>query len=283
MSDASIYRIKPFVKLTGVSAATLRSWEHRYGVPKPARSASGYRLYTDRDVALVRRMLRAMEDGQSAAAAAKSATQTKVPDDGERGPVLDRLLSAVSLEDPIRLEHELRQALFLGGALDVLKRIILPLVDHKSLSSFQARWVRATAAPVVAELCRAVQPDRGRLAIRAGSLHDSDTLGADGLAVRLASMGFRSCSVGTGLTPAELKQSVRAFSPALVVLQIERLDPTAEEQELLLDGYAAACGSVPWTAVGSGARALGSAVTERRGIRSEVDSVFKRRIKRDCG
>lgn len=35
---------------TGVPAATLRTWERRYGFVRPARSANGYRLYGEEEV-----------------------------------------------------------------------------------------------------------------------------------------------------------------------------------------------------------------------------------------
>jgi DICT domain-containing protein len=49
---------------TGVPAATLRSWETRYGFPRPRRQAAqaaqagGHRRYRDRDVALIEQVLR---------------------------------------------------------------------------------------------------------------------------------------------------------------------------------------------------------------------------------
>jgi DICT domain-containing protein len=43
---------------TGVPAPTLRSWELRYGVPRPRRLAGGHRRYDDRDVLLIEHVLR---------------------------------------------------------------------------------------------------------------------------------------------------------------------------------------------------------------------------------
>ncbi len=53
-SDEPIYNMKAVEQQTGISAATLRAWERRYGVIEPRRTASGYRLYADRDVAMLR-------------------------------------------------------------------------------------------------------------------------------------------------------------------------------------------------------------------------------------
>lgn len=46
-----MYTIKRAAELTGLSVATLRAWERRYGVVTPARTEGGYRLY---DAAAVR-------------------------------------------------------------------------------------------------------------------------------------------------------------------------------------------------------------------------------------
>ena len=43
------FRIGELSRRTGISAQLLRAWEHRYGLFHPARSAGGYRLYTEED------------------------------------------------------------------------------------------------------------------------------------------------------------------------------------------------------------------------------------------
>lgn len=35
---------------TGIPAATLRTWERRYGFVRPVRSARGYRLYGEEEI-----------------------------------------------------------------------------------------------------------------------------------------------------------------------------------------------------------------------------------------
>lgn len=49
---------------TGVEVGTLRKWEHRYGFPKPGRSASGQRTYSDADVEALRRIVVRMAGGE---------------------------------------------------------------------------------------------------------------------------------------------------------------------------------------------------------------------------
>jgi len=50
---------------TGVSEGTLRMWETRYSFPSPARLASGHRRYSELQLAQVRAVVRAREQGLS--------------------------------------------------------------------------------------------------------------------------------------------------------------------------------------------------------------------------
>jgi len=74
------FRINVVAETTGIPEATLRAWERRYQVPKPSRTPSGYRLYSQDDVAQVKRMRELCESGISPADAAKEI----LLDQGER-------------------------------------------------------------------------------------------------------------------------------------------------------------------------------------------------------
>ena len=66
-------------ELTGVPAATLRMWESRHGFPAPARLAGGHRRYGERDVELVRSVVRGRQEGLSLGAAIDRAQAGDVP------------------------------------------------------------------------------------------------------------------------------------------------------------------------------------------------------------
>ncbi|HEY6876521.1 MAG TPA: MerR family transcriptional regulator [Polyangiales bacterium] len=70
-----LYRIHWVSEQTGVSEATLRAWERRYQVPTPARTPSGYRVYSAEDVEAVKRMRELCESGMSASEAAQVIAQ----------------------------------------------------------------------------------------------------------------------------------------------------------------------------------------------------------------
>lgn len=54
---------------TGITTETLRTWERRYGWPRPRRLANGYRMYSEDDVALILAVKRELEAGVTAATA----------------------------------------------------------------------------------------------------------------------------------------------------------------------------------------------------------------------
>lgn len=57
------YNIKAVVQQTQVNVSTLRAWEQRYGVPQPTRTAHGHRLYSQRDIEIIKWLKKATEDG----------------------------------------------------------------------------------------------------------------------------------------------------------------------------------------------------------------------------
>ena len=65
-----MYTIKRAAELTGISVATLRAWERRYGVVSPKRSEGGYRLYGPEDVRALAIMNSLVTEGWSAREAA---------------------------------------------------------------------------------------------------------------------------------------------------------------------------------------------------------------------
>jgi MerR family transcriptional regulator, light-induced transcriptional regulator len=68
-----MYTIKHAAEMVGVPVATLRAWQRRYRVVNPGRSDTGYRLYGDADIAVLRRMQALVASGWSPKEASKAA------------------------------------------------------------------------------------------------------------------------------------------------------------------------------------------------------------------
>jgi MerR family transcriptional regulator, light-induced transcriptional regulator len=60
-----VFNLKAVVQETGLRPDTLRAWERRYGLPHPGRSEGGHRLYTARDIEMLRWLAFRQEEGMS--------------------------------------------------------------------------------------------------------------------------------------------------------------------------------------------------------------------------
>lgn len=64
-SDVPVFNIKAVTQRTGISAPTLRAWERRYNVLSPSRSDGNYRLFSERDIAVLNWLNERLQSGMS--------------------------------------------------------------------------------------------------------------------------------------------------------------------------------------------------------------------------
>ena len=109
-----IYNIKAAVKLTDVPACTLRSWESRYGIIKPARHPNGYRLYSEQDITSIIWLRDRLQEGLSIAQASALLERARAEQGGvmQPKPVAEKLLKQPSQEvrSLQHLQHDLLDA-----------------------------------------------------------------------------------------------------------------------------------------------------------------------------
>jgi PAS domain S-box-containing protein len=74
--------LKAVSRRTGIPAATLRTWEHRYGFMRPRRSSTGYRLYGENEIARIEQVKYLISQGLRVGAAMKAVIeQAEAPPD----------------------------------------------------------------------------------------------------------------------------------------------------------------------------------------------------------
>lgn len=104
-----VYTVKQVASLTGLSEATLRAWERRYGVVEPVRSPAGYRLYDEGQLSVLREMASLVHDGVPASRAAevmRESSRGRFPEEEPEGD----LVAAAGELDPLRLRATIEQA-----------------------------------------------------------------------------------------------------------------------------------------------------------------------------
>ncbi len=277
--DRGLYRIRAVSEMTGVAAPTLRAWERRYGVPAPERTSSAYRLYSARDVALVRQVKALCDAGVSAAEAADRAlrqTNEREPaplaaDADAFAAAASRIVEATRSFAPHEVEAAVQRAAMLGGAREVFERAFAPamraigdLWHAGRLSIAQEHLASTLVETATRDLLRVSRPGaptaRALFACFAGEDH---ALGLLGVALAAQALGVRVIDLGARTPPAALADAVAALSPDFVCLS-STVPPEGAEARALVRAYADACGSTPWMVGGAGARSL-RALVEKRG------------------
>lgn len=279
-SPVSWYRIRNVSELCGVSTATLRAWERRYGVPSPARTASAYRLYSDADLSLIKRMRDLVSSGVAASEAARvvmaGAAPTEPPPVDAVDPftlACDRILEAVTRFDPDALELEVNRALTLGPAVTTFDKTFGPalrrvgeLWHEGTVTIAQEHLASQIIMGALIDLLRLTQPADASRRIALACFADEDhILGLYGMALRFAAWGFRTVMIGARTPPAAVARVVSVIGPDAVGLSVTMALPPPRARELV-DAYADACQATPWIVGGTAAEGMRPWIEARGGL-----------------
>jgi DNA-binding transcriptional MerR regulator len=158
--ERRLYRIHWVAQETGIPEATLRAWERRYQVPTPARTPSGYRVYSTTDVETVKRMRELCDRGMSAAEAAAVIANTNVEPERKEPSLMEMTVRDVPPSTALDT---------LGGALAYMEEVVvsrLSTVTDRALRCVSCAHARLEGtsrqgAPVaVAIALQHVDPER---------------------------------------------------------------------------------------------------------------------------
>jgi len=244
--ESAVLRIGELSRRVGVSEHVLRAWEIRYGLLKPARSAGGYRLYSEDDERRVRRMQAHLGGGLAAAQAAHAAIADEqiaeeqtagVPpgrrdaDVPETAPRADLIELAASLRRALdQLDEPAAQAVLDRLLSDFTVETVLRDVLMPYLSDLGERWEQGDvsvarehfASHVVrgrlSSLARGWGSGRGPhvlLACPPGELHDLALLV---FGIVLSRGGWRVGYLGVNTPIPDLIQVASDVRPSRVVL-----------------------------------------------------------------
>lgn len=275
------FRIQAVSAMTGVPAATLRAWERRYGVPAPARTVSSYRLYSEQDVELVRRLRDLCARGIAPAEAAKLITSSDMPS-VSAAPMdrpepfvgyRQRMLQAIERYDAQSLEAEARSTLMLGSGAQILEHVVVPLMHEVgtrwhagSLSIAQEHLATEVLGNLSRDLLRLAQPAAAlRTALLACFPGETHVLPLYVVGHHFAQWGFRVVLLGARTPVAEVARMVQEISPGVVALSWT-LPLTTGALEEHLEGYAAACEGLPWVVGGQAAAEHAEAIARHGAI-----------------
>ncbi|GAB4581550.1 MAG: cobalamin-dependent protein [Anaerolineales bacterium] len=108
ISKKPIHNIKSVSEKTGIAPVTLRAWERRYNFPVPQRTETGYRLYSEHDIASLNWLKLQTENGLSIGQAIK--LLNGLLDTGEN-PLVHQIHEHTLLETPHQSIEQIQPAL----------------------------------------------------------------------------------------------------------------------------------------------------------------------------
>jgi MerR family transcriptional regulator, light-induced transcriptional regulator len=239
------WRIGELGRRVGLSPDVLRAWERRYGLLQPRRSRSGQRLYSPADEERVRAMLARMDEGYSAAVAARLALEPAEPgrppataDEVPPGPPADlralagELRAALHGLDEARAERAFDR-LLAGYALDtVLRDAVLPfLADlgecwaRGELTVGHEHFATAVIAGRLHALARGWDAGVGPRAVLACPTDERHDLGLLCFALALRGRGWRVCYLGADTPTPAIADIAARLDAELVVIGAARAEP----------------------------------------------------------
>jgi MerR family transcriptional regulator, light-induced transcriptional regulator len=223
--DSGALRIGEFARRVGVSPELLRAWERRYGLLQPIRSEGGFRLYTSEDAERVSQMKRALDEGLSAAEAARRALAQARPTEGVLDDARERLVAAAHAYDEAAVHSVLDKALA-GFALEtVLRELILPALreiggewERGELEVGQEHFASNLVRERLLALARLWGRGGGPLAILACAPGERHDIGLIAFGLVLRSHGWRILFLGADTPLSTLGRAVDTTDPRLVVV-----------------------------------------------------------------
>jgi len=237
--------IRVVARRTGLTPATIRAWERRYGAVEPTRSPGGQRLYSDSDLERLETLRRLTEMGRSISSVAAL-------DGGEAAALLlEDESAAVEAEPPLTagdateswseqaygmvvsmddegLERLLWRAFTNLGAPRFLDGVVVPLLRRVG-----AGWEAGEVTPaqehlgsevvdrLLAEVTERSLPKRGGPRIVVGTLPgERHGLGGRLVAAAAALEGWTVKYLGTDLPAAEIAQAASRLQARAVAISM---------------------------------------------------------------
>ena len=207
--------------MLGISPNTLRSWERRYGFPKPQRSAGGHRQYSLIEIEALRLTLAETHNVSSAISLARER--------GEGPSTPSRLTGTFTSFDEDGANRLLEESLGLRSVERTIEEVLLDAVTSlfapgPTTAEYEFAW-RHAAGWLSAQRRLAPPASRrdGVMIFDASSPCDLDAIHAQALEVVLRRAGLRTLALTPSIELTRLGRALRALNPSAVILTGRRV------------------------------------------------------------
>ena len=253
------YNLRVVVNETDIKPDTLRAWERRYGLPAPDRTSGGHRLYSEKDIAIIKWLMARQEEGLSISRAVKlwrsleaeGKSPLLVPEYQEmRQPSRDTAVLTSNKIDDMRAawidaclkfdeptaERILTQAFALYQPETVLTQLL-----QKALATIGELWFKDEASVQQEHFASALAMRRlntllaaspaptrqGRVLIGCPP-HEDHTFAPLTLTIMLRYRGWSVIYLGANVPQSRFISTVESIKPDLIILTAQQLFTAAK-------------------------------------------------------
>lgn len=202
--------------MLGVSPNTLRSWERRYGFPRPHRSPGGHRQYALAEIESLRTTLAETHNVSSAMSLARERGE------GPSSPA--RLAAAFTAFDEERANRLLEESLAVRSIERTVEEVLLAAVEQhadeeQTTPEYEFAWRHASGwMSAMRRLSPPASRTQSVLVFDASAPNDLDALHGQALELLLRRAGLRTLTLTPAVEPTRLARAARALTPEAVVL-----------------------------------------------------------------
>jgi DNA-binding transcriptional MerR regulator len=213
----SVVRTNAAAALLGVSPNTLRSWEGRFGYPKPQRTEGGHRQYDLVEIEVLRQAYAETQDIASAISVARER--------GEGPSTPARLCTAFAAFSEERADRLMEESMAVRSVERTVETVLLAAIETMSPGSgvggpeYCFAWRYATGWLAAAQ--RVAPPatrDEGVLIFDSSRSMDMDGLYVQALELFLRRAGLRVLTLPVELDSTRVGSALRALRPRAMVL-----------------------------------------------------------------
>ncbi|GAB4472983.1 MAG: hypothetical protein Kow0088_07930 [Anaerolineales bacterium] len=253
------FNLKVVLKETGIRPDTLRAWERRYGMPKPKRSPGGHRLYSQRDIEMIKWLIARQEEGLSIARAVdllrSLIAQGNDPLEQAAPPSPQPLTTSGTLEtlrkewiDACLSFDERKSELLLNQAFAIypLETVVTDILQY-AMTQFGEQWYLNAISVQQEHFASALvqrrlntliaacpPPTRTEVILLGNPPGEQHLLSILMLNLFLRRRGFSVVDLGSDVPLAKFDETVSQIKPHMVILSSQRLTTVAPMLEVIL-------------------------------------------------
>ena len=246
ISTVPTFNLKAVLKETGIAADTLRAWERRYGLPMPDRTPGGHRLYSQRDIEIIKWLMARQGEGLSISRAVdlwnelNASGQDPLPAPAQQTPVVSSLnldnvreqwLAACLNFDESSAEQILNQAFAIYPietvCVEVLQRGLIEMGDlwyHAQATVQQEHFTSVLAhRRLDALIAAAPSPTRPQTILIGCPSREMHTFTPLLLSLLLRRRGLKVVYLGADVPIQRFNETLLSVKPHLIILSAQQL------------------------------------------------------------